>query len=47
MSTELFEHVEGSNKHIIDEIVRQVGHLPELYGDARSKKKKVTSADEL
>jgi len=28
-----------SNKHIIEEIVRQVGHLPELYEDARSEKK--------
>jgi hypothetical protein len=25
-----------SNKHIIKEIVRQVGYLPELYEDARS-----------
>jgi len=25
-------------KHIIEEIVRQVGHLPELYKDARSEK---------
>jgi hypothetical protein len=32
------KHVEGSNKHIIEEIVRQVGHLPELYEDARSEK---------
>jgi hypothetical protein len=30
-----------SNKHIIEEIVRQVGHLPELYEDARSKKNNV------
>jgi hypothetical protein len=31
MSTELFETcVEYSNKHIIEEIVCQVGHLPEL-----------------
>ena len=41
MSTELLEtcrglaqscskHVEDSNKHIIEETVRQVGHLPEL-----------------
>jgi len=25
------KHVEDSNKHIIEEIVRQVGYLPELY----------------
>jgi len=24
------KHVEDSNKHIIEEIVRQVAHLPEL-----------------
>jgi len=24
------KHVEDSNKHIIEEIVRQVGYLPEL-----------------
>ena len=24
------KHVEDSNKHIIEDIVRQVGHLPEL-----------------
>jgi hypothetical protein len=29
-------HVEDSNKHIIEEIVRQVGYLPELYEDAWS-----------
>ena len=27
-----------SNKHIIKEIVRQVGYLPELYEDARLEK---------
>jgi len=32
------KHVEDSNKHIIEETVRQVGHLPELYEDARSEK---------
>jgi len=32
------KHVEDSNKHIIEEIVCQVGHLPELYEDARSEK---------
>ena len=31
--------MEDSNKHIIEEIVRQVGYLPELYEDARSEKK--------
>jgi hypothetical protein len=36
------KHVEVSNKHIIEEIVRQVGHLPELYVDARSKKCKMS-----
>jgi len=31
---------EDSNKYIIEEIVRQVGHLPELrvYEDARTEK---------
>jgi len=32
------KHVEDSNKHIIEEFVRQVGYLPELYEDARSEK---------
>jgi len=32
------KHVEDSNKHIIEETVRQVGYLPELYEDARSEK---------
>jgi len=32
------KHVEDSNKHIMEEIVRQVGYLPELYEDARSEK---------
>jgi hypothetical protein len=36
------KHVEDSNKHIIEEIVRQVGYLPELYDDARSEKYKIT-----
>jgi hypothetical protein len=31
----------NSNKHIIEKIVRQVGHLPELYEDARSEKYKI------
>jgi hypothetical protein len=31
---------EGSNKHIIEETVRQVGYIPELYEDARSEKYK-------
>jgi hypothetical protein len=30
------KHVEDSNKHFIEEIVRQVGHQPELYEDTRS-----------
>jgi hypothetical protein len=34
------KHVEDSNKHIIEEIVRQVGYLPELYEDGRSEKYK-------
>jgi hypothetical protein len=32
------EHVEDSNKHIIEEIVRQVGCLPELDEDALPEK---------
>ena len=32
------KHVEDSNKHTIEETVRQVGYLPELYEDARSEK---------
>ena len=40
------KHVEDSNKHIIEEIVRQVGHLPELYEDARSEKKRQTDGRE-
>ena len=32
------KHVEDSNKHIIEEIVCQVGHLPELYEEAQSEK---------
>jgi hypothetical protein len=42
VSTQSLEHVEDSNKHIIEEIVRQVGYLPELYEDARSEKHKKT-----
>jgi hypothetical protein len=34
------KHVEDSNKRIIEETVRQVGYLPELYEDARSEKYK-------
>jgi hypothetical protein len=49
MSTEFLEtwaqssskHVEDSNKHIIEEIVHQVGHLPELYKNAWSEKYKI------
>jgi hypothetical protein len=32
------KHAEDSNKHIIKEIVRQVGYLPELYEDALPEK---------
>jgi len=32
------KHLEDSNKHIIEEIVRQVGYIPELYKDARSER---------
>ena len=32
------KHVEDSNMHIIETIVRQVGYLPELFEDARSEK---------
>jgi hypothetical protein len=35
------KHVEHSYKHIVEEIVRQFGYLPELYEDARSEKKKL------
>jgi len=35
------KHVEDSNKHIIEEIVRQIGYLPELYEEARSEKYKI------
>jgi len=35
------KHVEDSNKQIIEETVRQVGHLPELYEDARPEKYKI------
>ena len=34
------KHVEDSNKHIIEEIVRQVGYWSELYEDAQSEKYK-------
>jgi hypothetical protein len=34
------KHVQDPNKHIIEEIVHQVDHLPELYEDARSEKYK-------
>jgi hypothetical protein len=33
--------VEDSHKHIIEEIVRQVDHLPELFEDERSEKYKI------
>jgi hypothetical protein len=32
------KRVEDSSKHIIEETVRQVGYLPELYEGARSEK---------
>jgi hypothetical protein len=32
------KHVKDSNKCIIEETVRQVGYLPELYEDAQSEK---------
>jgi hypothetical protein len=32
------KHVEDLNKHVIEEIVPQDGHLPELYEDAQSEK---------
>jgi hypothetical protein len=35
------KHVKDSNKHIVEETVRQVGHLQELYEDARSEKYKI------
>jgi hypothetical protein len=35
------KHVEDSNKHIIEEVVLQVGHLPELYEDVRPEKYKI------
>jgi hypothetical protein len=34
------KYVEDSNKHIIEEIVRQVGYLPKFYEDTRSEKYK-------
>jgi len=36
----LSKHVENSNTYIIEEIVRQVGYLPELYEDVQSEKYK-------
>jgi hypothetical protein len=41
------KHVEDSNNHIIEEIVRQVGHLPELYEDTRAEKYKIQSTSFL
>jgi hypothetical protein len=38
MTQSCSKHVGDSNKHIIEEIVRQVGHLPELYENERSEK---------
>ena len=37
------KHVEDSNKHIIEESVRQVDYLPELYEDVRSEKYRINS----
>ena len=37
------KHVGDSNKRIIEEIVRQVGHLPDLYEDALLDKYKIYS----
>ena len=34
------KHVQDLNKHIIEETMRQVGHLSELYEDARPEKYK-------
>jgi hypothetical protein len=34
----ILDHVEDSDKRMIEEIVRQVGYLPELYKDAWSEK---------
>jgi hypothetical protein len=34
------KHVDDSNKHIVEEIVRQFVYLPELYEYAQSEKKK-------
>ena len=33
--------MEDSNKHNVEEIVRQVGYLPELYEDTLSEKYKI------
>jgi len=35
------KHVEDSNKHIIEETMRQVGYLPELYEDIQLEKYKL------
>jgi hypothetical protein len=35
------KHVEDSKKYVIEEIVRQIGYLPELYEATRSEKYKV------
>jgi hypothetical protein len=44
MRRKLSKHIEDSNKHIIEEIVRQVGYLPESYEDAWSKKYKILTS---
>jgi hypothetical protein len=33
------KHVDDLNKYIIEEVVRQVGYLPELYEESRSENK--------
>jgi hypothetical protein len=35
------KHVKNSNKHLTEEIMHQVGYLPELYKDAGSKRFKI------
>jgi len=41
------KHVGDSNKRVIEEIVRQVGYLPELYEDVRSEKYEKTKFSAL
>jgi hypothetical protein len=44
MGTELLETCRGSNKRSIEEIVRQVGHLPDLGKEYLHTKKTQTKA---